>query len=192
MIGDPLDPKTDMGSIINDERQYRNVCGYLDEGMNTSGATLRMGGYYGSFKFIGFGEEPHAEYAHKCELPDAQKALKAIDRFHIEQLAYFAGKLRGMKELGGNVLDNSMVFYGAGLNCGPDRFIGDKLSHYAHIHRNHATVVVGGAGGQLKTGQHVNFDHGTRQTNLYATMMESLGVRGEKFSDSTGPLPGLI
>ncbi len=47
VIGDPLDPKTDMGSIIN-EKQYRHVRGYIDEGMNTAGATLRAGGADGA------------------------------------------------------------------------------------------------------------------------------------------------
>jgi len=155
-------------------------------------ATLRLSGYYGSFKFLGFPEDPHGEYAHKCDQPSGQAGLRAIDKYHVEQLAYFCGKLRGMSELGGNVLDNSMVFYGAGLNCGPSKFEGDKLGHYAHIHRNHATVVVGRGGGKLKTGQHVNFDHGTPQNNLYTTMLEVVGVQDEKFGDSTGPLPGLL
>lgn len=155
-------------------------------------ATLRLSGYYGSFKFLGFPEDPHGEYAHKCDKPEGQAGLRAIDKYHIEQLAYFVGKLRGMSELGGNVLDNSMVFYGAGLNCGPSKFEGDKLGHYAHIHRNHAMVVLGRGGGDLKTGQHVNFDHGTPQSNLYTTMMEVMGVHDEQFGDGAGPLPGLI
>ncbi len=43
VIGDPLDPKTDMGAIIN-EKQYRRVCDYISEGMDTEGASLRIGG----------------------------------------------------------------------------------------------------------------------------------------------------
>jgi hypothetical protein len=44
----------------------------------------------------------------------------------------------------------------------------------------------------LKTGQHVNFDHGTPQCDLYTTMLEVMGVPDVKFGDSAGPLPGLI
>lgn len=155
-------------------------------------ATLRMSGYYGSFKFLGFPEDPHAEYAHKCDQEKGQTALRAIDKYHVEQLAYFVGKLRGMSEPGGSVLDNSLVFYGAGLNCGPSKYEKDKLGHYAHLHRNHAIVVLGRGGGQLKTGQHVNYDHGTPQNNLFTTMAEIMGVHDEKFGDSTGPLAGVV
>jgi hypothetical protein len=184
--GDPRQARTE------DMRLMLDVLALALQTDVTRVVTLRLSGYYGRFDFLGFPEDPHQEYAHKCGEPGAQKALRAIDRYHVEQLAYLVGKLRGMKELGGNVLDNSMVFYGAGLNCGPSKFQAGKLEHYAHIHRNHAMVVVGSGGSRLKTGQHLNFDHGTPQANLYTAMMEVMGVHDEKFSDSTGPLPGLI
>ena len=42
-IGDPLDEATDMGAIIN-EKQFRKVCGYVEDGLKQPGATLRFGG----------------------------------------------------------------------------------------------------------------------------------------------------
>ncbi|HEX5504573.1 MAG TPA: aldehyde dehydrogenase family protein, partial [Thermomicrobiales bacterium] len=42
-IGDPLDETTDMGSIIND-KQFTQVCSYIDDGLNQRGARLVMGG----------------------------------------------------------------------------------------------------------------------------------------------------
>lgn len=42
-IGDPLDPATDIGALIN-ERQFNRVCGYIDEALATSGAELVTGG----------------------------------------------------------------------------------------------------------------------------------------------------
>jgi len=42
-IGDPLDETSDIGAIIN-ERQFRKVCGYVEEGMRQPGAKLLFGG----------------------------------------------------------------------------------------------------------------------------------------------------
>ena len=42
-LGDPLDEATDIGSIIN-EKQFRKVCGYVDEGLHRPDARLVFGG----------------------------------------------------------------------------------------------------------------------------------------------------
>lgn len=42
-IGDPLDEETDVGAIIN-EKQFRRVCGYVEDGLNQPGARLLAGG----------------------------------------------------------------------------------------------------------------------------------------------------
>ena len=42
-LGDPLDEATDIGAIIND-KQFRKVCGYVDEGLRRKDARLVFGG----------------------------------------------------------------------------------------------------------------------------------------------------
>jgi betaine-aldehyde dehydrogenase len=42
-LGDPLDESTDMGTIIN-EKQFRKVCGYIEEGLGRNDARLVTGG----------------------------------------------------------------------------------------------------------------------------------------------------
>ena len=42
-LGDPLDEATDIGCIIN-EKQFRKVCGYVDEGLHRKDARLVFGG----------------------------------------------------------------------------------------------------------------------------------------------------
>jgi acyl-CoA reductase-like NAD-dependent aldehyde dehydrogenase len=42
-IGDPLDETSDIGAIIN-EKQFRKVCGYVDDGLNRKDARLVFGG----------------------------------------------------------------------------------------------------------------------------------------------------
>ncbi|MFO1028849.1 MAG: aldehyde dehydrogenase family protein [Acetobacteraceae bacterium] len=42
-LGDPLDETSDIGAIIN-EKQFRKVCGYVDEGLHRKDARLVFGG----------------------------------------------------------------------------------------------------------------------------------------------------
>jgi acyl-CoA reductase-like NAD-dependent aldehyde dehydrogenase len=42
-LGDPLDEETDMGAIIN-EKQFKRVCGFVEEGLALDDAHLLMGG----------------------------------------------------------------------------------------------------------------------------------------------------
>jgi acyl-CoA reductase-like NAD-dependent aldehyde dehydrogenase len=42
-LGDPLDETSDIGAIIN-EKQFRKVCGYVDDGLNRKDARLVFGG----------------------------------------------------------------------------------------------------------------------------------------------------
>ncbi len=42
-LGDPLDETTDIGTVIN-EKQFRRVCGYVDEGLKRKDARVVMGG----------------------------------------------------------------------------------------------------------------------------------------------------
>jgi acyl-CoA reductase-like NAD-dependent aldehyde dehydrogenase len=42
-VGDPLDEETDIGAIIN-EKQFRKVCGYVEDGLRQPGSQLVMGG----------------------------------------------------------------------------------------------------------------------------------------------------
>lgn len=42
-IGDPLDEASDIGAIIN-EKQFKKVCGYVEEGLNIPGSKLLFGG----------------------------------------------------------------------------------------------------------------------------------------------------
>ncbi len=42
-IGDPLDEASDIGAIIN-EKQFKKVCGYVEDGMKQPGAKMLFGG----------------------------------------------------------------------------------------------------------------------------------------------------
>ena len=125
--------------------------------------------------------EGHHDMSHHGNDP-AKLAKKAkIDKFHVEQLAYVLNKMQSIKEGNGTMLDNTMLLYGAGISDGN-----------AHNHDNLPLLMAGGAGGRLKGGRHMKFAQDTPLTNLFLSMMDTMGVPAETLGDSTGKLKGVF
>lgn len=130
-----------------------------------------------SFKDQGV-SEGHHELSHHQNDKEKLEKIGKIDRFYTEQLAYFLGKMRGVKdEDGRSLLDNSMVVYASGLADGN-----------RHSHDNLPVLVAGRAGGAFTPGRHVNLGENTPMTNLYVRMLGEMGVETKTFGDSTGRL----
>ncbi len=104
-----------------------------------------------------------------------------INRWHMEQVAYFLNKLDSIPEGNGTLLDHSMIMYGSGLRDG------NRHSPY-----NLPILLAGGGGGQLRGGQHLIFKENTPLANLYLTMGRMMGVQMDHFADSTGELPDIM
>ncbi len=104
-----------------------------------------------------------------------------INRWHMEQIAYFLGKLKAIPEGNGTLLDNSMVLFGSGLRDG------NRHSPY-----NLPIMVAGGGGGQIRGGQNLVFAENTPLANLYLTLGQTMGLEMDHFADSTGPLPQIL
>ena len=132
-----------------------------------------------TFPEIGISDGHHTVSHHGH---DAEKiaAVKKIDVFHMQQYAYFLGKLKAVQEGHGTLLDNCMVLMGAGIADG------DRHSHY-----DLPIILAGKAGGALKTGQHLTYPKQTPLCNLYLAMFDTLGVKAERFGDSNNRLQGL-
>lgn len=124
--------------------------------------------------------EGHHDLSHHGRNQDKQAKISKINKYHMEQFAYFAKKLADTKEGEGSLLDNCMVMYGSGIADGD-----------AHAHHDLPLVLLGGAGGKIKTGRHLKYAKDTPLTNLYCSMLANMGVQVEKFGDSTGHLEGL-
>jgi hypothetical protein len=100
-----------------------------------------------------------------------------ITAWHVEQYAYFLGKLKSIKEGNHTLLDNSMIVFTSDLRDGN-----------RHSPRNLPIVLAGTAGGKLKTGQNLSFEKETPLANLYLTMLHALNIERERFGDSTKAL----
>jgi hypothetical protein len=60
-----------------------------------------------------------------------------------------------------------------------------------HNHDDLPVLLLGQAGGRLKTGRHLVYPRDTPVCNLYVNLLGSLGVAVAKFGDSRGRLAGL-
>jgi hypothetical protein len=123
---------------------------------------------------LGISDGHHGLSHHGGDAEKIEKVSK-INAFHVTQFAYFLDKLKSTAEGDGCLLDNSVILYGCGLS--------DSNSH---LHTDLPVIVAGGAGGSIKGGRHVRYASGTPLTNLQLTLLDRLGVRLDKFGDSTG------
>ncbi|HEX8310061.1 MAG TPA: DUF1552 domain-containing protein [Chthoniobacteraceae bacterium] len=122
----------------------------------------------------------HHDLSHHGGSAEKQAKIAAINRYHVEQFAYFLDKLKLMREGSGSVLDNSMIVFGSGLADGN-----------AHAHEDLPVILAGGGGGTLRGNRHVRFDRETPMTNLYLSLMDRMGVQADRFGDSTGKLKNI-
>ena len=109
---------------------------------------------------------------------DGQLQFAQYDLFLSRQLAYFLGRLSSYQDRDGSVLDNTIVLFGSGAST-------------THYPRNLPTLVAGGANMGLKHG--VYWRHGeTPMSNMYLSILRSLGIAQDSFADSSGTLSNSI
>ncbi|NRB27632.1 MAG: DUF1552 domain-containing protein [Roseibacillus sp.] len=125
--------------------------------------------------------------------------LLKVDHFHMEQFAYLLDKMEKIREANGtSLLDNTIFTYGSGL--------GDGSTHqYGAL----PIIVAGSGGGRIATGKHINLsansgpvpkedgkyqkvEGGTPLANLWLTQAQAMGLKTERFADSTGTVSQLM
>jgi hypothetical protein len=129
-----------------------------------------------NYREIGITDAHHGLTHHLGDAAKIEKIAR-INRLHMEQFAYFLGKLSAMKEGGGTLLDNSMIVYGGGLSDGN-----------RHDHHDLPVMIAGRGGETLRTGRHLRYAKETPMTNLYIALLDRMGVEIEKLEDSNGEL----
>jgi hypothetical protein len=116
------------------------------------------------------------------QLSDEAKSekLTLINRYHVTQFAYFLEKLKSIREGDGNLLDNCMILYGAGISFGG-----------GHTHNNLPILLAGRGGRTVGVNRHLRLERETPMSNLYVSMLNHMGVPAERFGDSTGKLEAI-
>ena len=137
-----------------------------------------------------FGREGSNRTYREIEVPDAHhglthhkgdtkkiEAVGKINRYHMEQFAYFIERLRSTPDGDGSLLDHSIIVYGSGLSDGND-----------HTHCDLPVLMAGRGCGTLHPGRHVRFPDETPMTNLYLSILDRVGVQPDSLGDSNGKL----
>lgn len=119
----------------------------------------------------------HHNLSHATD-KEGQLHFARYDLFLSQQIAHLLGRLNSYKDRTGTVLDNTIILFGSGAST-------------THTSRNLPTLVAGGAGMGLKHGAYWR-DGETRMSNMYLSVLRSLGIETESFADSTGTLSGSI
>ena len=144
-------------------------------------ATVMIGreGSTRSYREIGVPDGHHPLTHHQGNKEMLDKVCQ-INCYHAKLFAEFLTKMKNTREGDSNLLDQSMIVYGSGLSDGN-----------VHTHDELPTILAGRGGNWLTPGRHIVYQRETPVANLFATMVERMGVRAEHVGDSTGTLAGL-
>ena len=100
-----------------------------------------------------------------------------INEYHTKQLAGWLQNLKSIKEGDSNLLDNSMIVYGAGLSDGN-----------RHLHEDLPTLLIGARRQLLQAGPPGHLPQGNADVELPSHADGSHGRAVEHFGDASGPL----
>jgi len=124
--------------------------------------------------------EGHHHLSHHGGDASMVERIRMINRFQIDELAWFLNRLQDTPDMDGSLLDASMVLFGGAIGDGNK-----------HNHDNLPIVLAGRGGGSLSPNGHLRVDKKTPLCNLYQSMLAGLSVPTSTFGDSTGPLTGI-
>ncbi len=119
----------------------------------------------------------HHGLSHHGRDKEKQAKISKINRFHMEQFAYFLEKLASIPDGDGTLLDHSLIMYGSAISDGN-----------RHNHDDLPIILAGSGSGLTKTGRHVLLKQETPVANLFVSMLQGVGANVDAFGDSTGPL----
>lgn len=127
------------------------------------------------YREIGVPEGHHGLSHHRND-PVLMDKVARINRYHMEQFAYFLRKLKATPDGDGSLLDHTMIVYGSGISDGN-----------RHNHDNLPVLLAGGSR-LFRTGRHIRLRDETPVANLYLSMLNAMEVQTDKLGDSQGRL----
>jgi Protein of unknown function (DUF1552) len=152
----------------------RLMCDILVLGFQTDTTritTLKLNNDHSSLRFPNLGVDYMIH--HLLSHSDSADWLK-VNQFFVEQVAYIARKLDGIREGERTLLDNTMLMYCSSMLNGN------------HDASQLPVVVLGGGGGRIRGGRVLDYrDKPDRQMcRLYLSMMDKMNVRPTTFGDA--------
>ncbi|MCA9216140.1 MAG: hypothetical protein KDB27_23895 [Planctomycetales bacterium] len=108
----------------------------------------------------------------------AENTIQRRRYWQARGIQHYFGKLQEYKAIDGPALDNTIVLFGSGAST-------------THNPRNLPTMLAGGANMGLKHGTYWRRDD-TRMSNVFLSILHSMGIHQESFADSTGTISDSI
>jgi hypothetical protein len=174
----PNIPRPPQGIPQNIADHMRLMCDILVLAFQTDTTrvcTLKLNNDHSYLQFPHLGVEVgHHELSHSDRGKMSPDWLK-VNQFFLAQLAYIAGKLDAIQEGEKTALDNSMLMMCSSMISG------------IHDAGKLPVVMLGGAGGRLKTGRVLDYlgKPNRKMCSLYLSMMDKCGIHLKQFGDST-------
>jgi hypothetical protein len=135
-----------------------------------------------SFPESGFNGGWHGT-SHHGDKPENVANYAKMNRYHVQNLAYFLEKLRAMPEGDGTVLDHSCLLW-----------LSNMWSGWKHDNMKLPVVTAGRLGGTIETGRSLDYlcagDGHRKVCSLYLSIMDGMGVTLDRFGDAEQPLGG--
>jgi hypothetical protein len=121
--------------------------------------------------------DPHHPLSHHGNDPAKIERMSKVNAFHVSLFAEYLAKLKATPEGNGTLLDHSLILYGSGIG-----------NPNIHDHTNLPILVAGGSATRMKGNRHIKYAKPVPLANLHLTLLDKVGVRLDKFADSTGKM----
>jgi hypothetical protein len=133
-----------------------------------------------SFPESGFNGGWHGS-SHHGDKPENIANYAKINRYHVQNLAYFVEKLKNLPDGDGSILDHVLIYKGTNMG-----------NSHRHAHEKVPIILVGGIDGNFKGNRHIVFpDNQQRCSNMLLALLHLYGIERDSLGDSTGMLPQL-
>ncbi len=150
------------------------------EGDITRSATLMLGRDLSgsSFPESGFNGGWHGS-SHHGDKPENVANYAKMNRYHVQNLAYFVDKLAKAPDGDGTLLDHVLIYKGSNMG-----------NSHRHAHQKVPVILVGGIDGTFEGNRHIVFpDNQQRTSNMLLSILHKFGIEQDHIGSSTGPLP---
>jgi hypothetical protein len=138
-------------------------------GRDLSGSSFPESGYTGGW---------HGT-SHHGDKPDNIANYSKMNRYHVQNLAYFVEKLKNIPDGDGSVLDHILIYKGSNMG-----------NSHRHAHEKVPVILIGGVDGTFKGNRHIVYpDNKERTSNMLLSILHMYAIDRKSFGSSTGPLP---
>ncbi len=127
-----------------------------------------------SYAHIGV-NEPHHNVTHHKNTEESIAKYSKITTYQMHKFSEFVEKMSNTPDGEGSLLDNSLLYYGAGMSNG--------LVHDRH---NVPAMLVGSAGGRVEGNRHLKASEDEPTSNLLLGIADVMGVEMNEIGISTG------